>query len=106
MQSNSEAGRFKSDLAALIAPARVDGIIAKVRADAEAQNLEPTVAEATFRAMIAAFEIYEQAEWVKRQEQEMGQAMNARCAEMEFGERNFTSPPDTANSLLSAISGE
>ena len=63
----TEAGRFKPDLAAVIAPARVDAIIAKVRADAEAQDLDPTVAEATFRAMIAAFEIYEQAEWVKRQ---------------------------------------
>ena len=63
----TEAGRFKPTLAAVIAPARVDLIIPKVRAEAEAQDLDPTVAEATFRAMIAAFEVYEQAEWVKRQ---------------------------------------
>jgi isochorismate pyruvate lyase len=64
----SEAGRFKPDPAAVSAPARVDAIIAKVRADAEAQGLDPTVAERTYRAMIAAFEDYERAEWTRRQE--------------------------------------
>jgi isochorismate pyruvate lyase len=68
----TEAGRFKPHLAAVIAPARVEAIIAKVRADAEMQNLDPTVAETTFRAMIAAFQIYEQEEWVKRQEEGIG----------------------------------
>src|SRR5271165_6586005 len=65
----AEAGRFKADPAAVSAPARVEAIAAKVRADAEAQGLDPTVAERTYRAMIAAFEDYERAEWVKRQGQ-------------------------------------
>jgi isochorismate pyruvate lyase len=64
----SEAGRFKPDPAAVSAPARVDAIIAKMRADAEAQGLDPTVAERTYRAMIAAFEDYERSEWTRRQE--------------------------------------
>jgi isochorismate pyruvate lyase len=63
----AEAGRFKKDPAAVSAPARVDAIIAKVKADAEAQGLDPRVAEITFRAMIGSFEDYERAEWVKRQ---------------------------------------
>ena len=65
----AEAGRFKPDPAAVSAPARVDAIIVKVRADAEAQGLDPTVAERTYRAMIAAFEDYERAEWTRRQAQ-------------------------------------
>ena len=64
----AEAGRFKKDPAAVSAPARVEAIIAKVRADATAQGLDPTVAERTWRAMIAAFEDFERAEWVKRQQ--------------------------------------
>ena len=63
----AEAGRFKRDPAAVSAPARVDAIIAKARADAQAQGLDPTVAERTYRAMIAAFEDYERAEWTRRQ---------------------------------------
>jgi isochorismate pyruvate lyase len=63
----AEAGRFKPDPAAVSAAARVDAIIAKVRADAGAQGLDPTVAEKTYRAMIAAFEDYERAEWTRRQ---------------------------------------
>ncbi|RBP17136.1 isochorismate pyruvate lyase [Roseiarcus fermentans] len=62
-----EAGRFKKDPASVGDPARVDAIIARVRADAAAQRLDPTVAETTFRAMIAAFETFERAEWGKRQ---------------------------------------
>ena len=62
-----EAGRFKKDPAAVSDPKRVDAIIARVRADAEAQKLDPTVAEKTFRAMIAAFEDFERAEWTARQ---------------------------------------
>lgn len=61
-----EAGRFKKDPAAVSDPKRVDAIIARVRADAEAQKLDPDVADETFRAMIAAFEDYERAEWMKR----------------------------------------
>jgi hypothetical protein len=37
-----------------------------VRVDAEAQGLDPTVAERTYRAMIAAFEDFERAEWMRR----------------------------------------
>ncbi len=65
-----EAGRFKKDPAAVSDPKRVDAIIARVRADAEAQKLDPAVAEKTFRAMIAAFEDYERAEWTARQSQQ------------------------------------
>ncbi len=43
----AEAGRFKKDPAAVSAPARVEAIIARVRADATAQGLDPTVAERT-----------------------------------------------------------
>ena len=64
-----EAGRFKKDPAAVSDPARVDAVIAKVRTDAVAQNLDPAVAEKTFRAMIAGFEDFERAEWTARQGQ-------------------------------------
>ena len=62
-----EAGRFKRDPAVVSDPKRVDAVIAKVRGDAAMQGLDPTVAEKTFRAMIAAFEGYERAEWTRRQ---------------------------------------
>ena len=63
----AEAGRFKKDPAAVSAPARVEAIVARVRKLAEAEGLAPDVAERTYRAMIAAFEDYERAEWRKRQ---------------------------------------
>ena len=63
----AEAGRFKKDPAAVSAPARVAAVIAGVRTQAEAAGLDPAVADATFRAMIAAFEDYERAEWTRRQ---------------------------------------
>ena len=59
----AEAGRFKQDPASVSAPARVEAIVAKARKQAEADGLPPAVAEATFRAMIAAFEDYERAQW-------------------------------------------
>ncbi|MCA6111176.1 chorismate mutase [Bradyrhizobium cenepequi] len=62
----AEAGRFKKDPGAVSVPARVEAIISKVRADAEAQGLDPAVAERTYRAMIAAFEDYERKEWTRR----------------------------------------
>ena len=65
-----EAGRFKKDPAAVGDPARVDAVVAKVRTDARAQGLDPIVAEKTFRAMIAAFEDFERAEWTARQAQQ------------------------------------
>ena len=62
----AEAGRFKSDPAAVSAPARVEAIIAKVRRIASEDGLAETVAERTYRAMIAAFEDYEREEWTRR----------------------------------------
>jgi isochorismate pyruvate lyase len=62
-----EAGRFKKDPAAVADPMRVDAVIAKVRANAATQGLDSTVADKTFRAMIAAFEDFERAEWTARQ---------------------------------------
>jgi isochorismate pyruvate lyase len=50
----AEAGRFKFDPAAVSAPARVEA------------GLAETVAERTYRAMIAAFEDYEREEWTRR----------------------------------------
>jgi isochorismate pyruvate lyase len=61
----AEAGRFKKDPAAVSAPGRVEAIIARVRKTAEADGLAPEVADKTYRAMIAAFEDYERAEWGK-----------------------------------------
>ncbi len=62
----AEAGRFKKNPAAVSAPARVEAIVARVRGMAEQNGLAPDVAEKSYRAMIAAFEDYERAEWVKR----------------------------------------
>lgn len=62
----AEAGRFKRDPAAVSDPARIDAIIASVRARAVKAGLPPDVAEKTYRAMIAAFEDYERSEWAKR----------------------------------------
>jgi isochorismate pyruvate lyase len=61
-----EAGRFKKDPAAVSAPARVEAIIAKARGIAREEGLAESVAERTYRAMIAAFEDYERAEWTRR----------------------------------------
>ena len=62
----AEAGRFKADPAAVSAPARVEAIIAKVRAIAREDGLAESVAERSYRAMIAAFEDYEREEWTRR----------------------------------------
>jgi isochorismate pyruvate lyase len=62
----SEAGRFKADPAAVSAPARVEAIIVKVRGLAREDGLAEDVAERSYRAMIAAFEDYERAEWTRR----------------------------------------
>jgi isochorismate pyruvate lyase len=61
-----EAGRFKQDPAAVSAPARVDAIIAKVKALSTEEGLAPEVGERAFRAMIAAFEDFERAEWMRK----------------------------------------
>jgi len=62
----AEAGRFKRDPAAVSAPARVEAIIAKVRGLAREEGLAESVAERSYRAMIAAFEDYERDEWTRR----------------------------------------
>jgi len=62
----AEAGRFKANPAAVSAPARVEEIIAKVRRIARENGLAESVAESSYRAMIAAFEDYERAEWTRR----------------------------------------
>ena len=62
----AEASRFKSDPAAVSAPARVEAIIVKVRQIASEYGLAENVAERTFRAMIAAFEDYEREQWTRR----------------------------------------
>ena len=50
-----EAARFKSSMADVEAPARVQIVIEKVRSLAIAHALSPDVAEAAYRAMISAF---------------------------------------------------
>ena len=62
----AEAGRFKADPAAVSAPARVEAIIARVKAMAREDGLAESVAELSYRAMIAAFEDYEREEWTRR----------------------------------------
>ncbi|GAA0234323.1 chorismate mutase [Cryptosporangium japonicum] len=49
------AGRLKADSDAVRAPARVEQVIAKVRALADESGADPAVVEATYRAMIGAF---------------------------------------------------
>ena len=56
----------RQDPAAVSAPARVEAIIVKVKAMAADDGLAPEVAERAYRAMIAAFEDFERAEWAKR----------------------------------------
>jgi len=50
-----QAGRLKSDTAAVRAPDRVEQVIARVRAVAVDLGASPAVVERTYRAMIAAF---------------------------------------------------
>jgi len=50
-----QAARFKTTRADVEAPTRVEQVIAKVRAIATEAGLAPDVAEAAYRAMIAAF---------------------------------------------------
>lgn len=57
-----QVARFKSNPAEVAAPERVQQIIANIAALAREYGADPTVAEATWRAMIAAFIQYEQAE--------------------------------------------
>jgi isochorismate pyruvate lyase len=61
----AEAGRFKKDPAAVSDPARVQAILARVGKLAQDEGLAPEVAQKTYAAMIAAFEDYERAQWLK-----------------------------------------
>ncbi|MDN5749019.1 MAG: chorismate mutase [Pseudonocardia sp.] len=49
------AGQLKTDTQAVRAPARVDQVVARVRAAADEAGASPDVVERTYRAMIAAF---------------------------------------------------
>lgn len=62
----AEAGRFKANPAAVSAPARVEAIIAKIKTMARENGLAESVAERSYRAMIAAFEDFERDEWRRR----------------------------------------
>lgn len=53
------AGSLKKDDASVRAPARVEQVIANVRSYAEELDVDPTVVEQTYRAMIDAFIEYE-----------------------------------------------
>ncbi|MDN4642154.1 chorismate mutase [Agreia sp. PsM10] len=50
-----EAGRLKTDTAAVRAPDRVEAVIERVRSLAADAAASPEVVESTYRAMIAAF---------------------------------------------------
>lgn len=50
-----EAGKLKADSDAVRAPDRVEEVIFKVRALADASGADPDVVERMYRAMIAAF---------------------------------------------------
>jgi len=50
-----QAARFKASRSDVEAPGRVEEVVAEVRALAAGAGLEPRVAEAAYRAMIAAF---------------------------------------------------
>jgi isochorismate pyruvate lyase len=56
------AARFKKDAADVPAPERVRQVLEKVRARAVELGADPEIAEATWKAMIAAFIVSEQAE--------------------------------------------
>lgn len=51
----AQAAGFKKTAAEVPAPQRVEQVIAKVLAQADAAGADPSVVEATWRAMIAAF---------------------------------------------------
>ncbi len=50
-----QTARFKASRAEVEAPGRVEQVVAKVRALAADAGIEPQVAKAAYRAMIAAF---------------------------------------------------
>ena len=62
----AEAGRFKADPAAVSAPAASRRSSPRCKALAREDGLAESVAERSYRAMIAAFEDYEREEWTRR----------------------------------------
>ncbi|MFF9864139.1 chorismate mutase [Streptomyces sp. NPDC013953] len=62
------AADFKTDEGTVRAPGRVEQVVAAARARAEAAGLAPEVAEAVWRAMIAAFIDLELAEFSRGRE--------------------------------------
>jgi chorismate mutase-like protein len=54
-----QAARFKKTGDDVKAPARVEQVIAKVRALAEAEGVDPALVEALYRQMISAFVVLE-----------------------------------------------
>ena len=55
-----EAARFKKDPAAVEDPKRAESVVQKAKALATERGLAPEIAEAVYRAMMAAFLAYEQ----------------------------------------------
>lgn len=55
VNTSNQAASFKKDTDAVKAPARVEAIITKVRQLATEHQLNPTIAESVYRAMIASF---------------------------------------------------
>jgi isochorismate pyruvate lyase len=56
----SEAARFKPTLGQVEAPQRAEAVVQKARRLAQEDGLSPSIAEATYRAMMKAFLDYEQ----------------------------------------------
>ena len=59
----NQAAKFKDSEAAVIVPERIQAIVDKVRAMAEAEGANPDLLEAIYRAMIDAYIVDEQARW-------------------------------------------
>lgn len=73
-----QAARFKASRSEVEAPGRVEQVVAKVRALAADTGLEPQVAEAAYRAMIAAFIEVEHAVFLASREPGKAPAAEAR----------------------------
>jgi isochorismate pyruvate lyase len=61
----TQAAQFKPSVAGVVVPARVEEIIAKVRAAASARDTSPDTLERVYRAIIDAFTADEQRHWKK-----------------------------------------
>ena len=61
------AAPFKRDAAAVVAPERVEQVIAQVRALAQAEGALPEVVERIYRELIAAFTDAEHQRWLQKQ---------------------------------------